>query len=358
MRKTGLVWDPLFIEHIRNLGHIESPNRLAAIYHHIENDGLAADTHTVPIRPATPEDIRLIHSEAHFQRIAASAGQDFIQLDPDTWASPKSFDAAMHAAGSGIALLERILNGELDNGFLLARPPGHHAESDHTSGFCLFNNIAIAAEHLIRREGLSRVAVVDFDIHHGNGTQNAFFDRSDVLYVSSHLMPHFPGTGHIGQTGYADGVGFTVNCPLRQGMGDDEFITVYRDIVLPILNEYRPDFLLVSAGYDAHRRDPLGGTRVSTEAFAAVSKMMIDAADRCCGGRTAFFLEGGYDLPALVESVEASLRALLGLLGEEEDRYGQSRKDRVPEYFEHLRKNHAAFWNCLRSPEDAPKDPT
>ncbi len=313
MKRTGLVWDPLFIEHLRDPnGHPESPARLVAVYQELEAEGLFEKVTRIPIRQATEEDIYLNHMKLHYERIASSAGWPFVSFDPDTWATEKSFEAAANAAGSGIALAQAVLDGQIDNGFLLSRPPGHHALYDRTMGFCLFNNIAITAEYLVRHRRPKKIAIVDFDVHHGNGTQASFYDRPDILYCSTHQYPYFPGTGKAKEIGNGLGAGFTVNIPLPAGLGDTEYLPLYEYMVIPIVEEYQPDFILVSAGFDIHQLDPIGGMDVSTSAITQIADMLVEVADRVCDGRIVFFLEGGYHPGSLAESVAQCVRILMG----------------------------------------------
>jgi acetoin utilization deacetylase AcuC-like enzyme len=255
-------------------------------------------------RPATREELARIHTAAYLDQVAAADGRA-VMLDPDTFTSPESVEIARLAAGAAIeAARHSWLTGE--SAMALVRPPGHHAEPDRAMGFCLYNNIAVAAAAL-RAEGVSRVAIVDFDVHHGNGTQAAFYADPSVLFISSHQFPYYPGTGAAGEMGSGAGQGFTVNIPMEAGARDDEYDRVYRSIVVPALERFAPDVMLVSAGYDAHERDPLAGMRMTTEGFAALVGLLKDTAARLCGGRVAFITEGGYHLGALQDCLEATI---------------------------------------------------
>jgi len=239
-----------------------------------------------------------------------------VSLDPDTYTSPESYDVALLAAGAAIDAVERAMSGSHSYTLAMMRPPGHHAEPAHAMGFCLFNNVAVAAAHARHALGASRVAIVDYDVHHGNGTQHMFDRDPSVLYVSTHQYPYYPGTGAAGEIGTGLGEGFTVNLPMEAGSIDADFDHVFERVVLPAVRQFEPDLLLVSAGFDAHERDPLGGMRVTTPAFAAMTKALRQVADECCRGRIACVLEGGYDLEALAASIDAAIEVLSGPAGE------------------------------------------
>jgi acetoin utilization deacetylase AcuC-like enzyme len=242
--------------------------------------------------------------------VAATRGR-IVAFDPDTQAGPRTYDAALHAAGAVVDAVARVLDGALDRAFCLSRPPGHHAESDRVMGFCYFNNVAVAAAEALAR-GLTRVLVVDFDVHHGNGTQQIFEADRRVLYVSSHAHPFYPGTGAVHETGRGDGRGYTVNLPLPSGCGDAEYLRVYREIVAPIARAYDPELVLVSAGFDAFAGDPLAGMRVSAEGFGALAGLCAAAAGGAARGRVVAALEGGYDLGGLATGGAAVTRVLTG----------------------------------------------
>ncbi|RJO68870.1 MAG: histone deacetylase, partial [Myxococcales bacterium] len=285
---------------------------------------------------------------AHYASLAGTAGTSYpVRLDPDTSATAHSFEAACAAVGGGIALIDAVLDGRVDNGFALPRPPGHHALPHRSMGFCLFNNIAIAAEHLVRRRGQKRVAVVDFDVHHGNGTQDAFYERPDVLFCSSHQWPFYPGSGRAQEIGEGAGQGFTLNMPLPYGVEDEPFLGLWTRGVIPVLKEYAPEFILVSAGYDAHRADPIGGMQLTSELYGRLSKTLVETAQEVCGGRIVFFLEGGYHLQALAESVAYGVRALLGDLADLDARPGDDDGE-GDELFAPTRRALKDYWKVLR----------
>lgn len=348
MNRTALVWDDSFKAHLADApGHPETPERLTAMYNALRTRGLDRSTLTLPLRVATEEDITLVHSLAHLRQVEGSRHENFSAIDPDTWMTSGSYEAAMTAAGSSIALVDAILDDVADNGFALVRPPGHHAVPRRGMGFCLFNNVAIAAEHLLRRRGLAKVAVVDFDVHHGNGTQDAFYDRADLLYVSTHQSPFYPGSGHFDEVGEGAGKGYTVNLPLLPGNGDHEYLLLFTHIIVPILEEYAPDFLLVSAGYDLHRADPIGGMQLSTEGITRIAALLCDCARRVCKGRVAFFLEGGYNLEASAACVVPTVETLQGVLESSAAIQPQIPGSRILPVLRQAKTTLSPHWKCL-----------
>ena len=295
-----------FAEHTTPPGHPERPARAevmdAVALRWRERGGQVAAP-----RPATREELARVHDEAYLDRIAATHGSASA-LDPDTFTSPESHEVALLAAGATIEAARHAQDGR-GPAVALVRPPGHHAERDRAMGFCLYNNAAVAAADALSR-GASRVAIVDIDVHHGNGTQWMFYDDPRVLYVSTHQFPFYPGTGSAGEVGHGDGAGYTLNVPLEVGATDADYWHVYDDVIGPAIERYAPDLLLVSAGYDAHERDPLAGMRMTTEGYAAIVGRLRVAALRACGGRIAAVTEGGYHLQSLAACLEATLDEL------------------------------------------------
>lgn len=291
-----------FSEHQTPPGHPERPER-AEVMDAIAGEWRKAGGEVVAPRAVTREQLSRVHDAEYLRRIAETAGQS-VALDADTFTSPETYDIAHLAAGATIDAVERVMGGAHTRALALVRPPGHHAERDRAMGFCLFNNIAVAAAHA-RASGAARVAIVDYDVHHGNGTQHMFEHDPTVLYVSMHQYPFYPGTGDVGEIGVGDGRGFTVNVPLEVGSTDEDYRLVFTDVVTPVLRSFKPSLVLVSAGFDAHQRDPLGGMRVTTPAFGAMTNDLRAVADECCGGRLVAVTEGGYDLKALAESLRA-----------------------------------------------------
>jgi acetoin utilization deacetylase AcuC-like enzyme len=267
--------------------------------------------HVESPRSVTDVEITRIHDADYLTSIKETAGRA-VALDPDTFTSPGSFSAAYLAAGAAVTAVEHVLDSDAGTRALaMVRPPGHHAERNRAMGFCLFNNIAIAAASA-RARGLSRVAVVDYDVHHGNGTQWSFYNDPSVLFISSHQYPYYPGTGAAGDIGSGAGAGFTVNLPLSAGATDADYELAYTKVALPILKQFKPELILISAGFDAHMNDPLAGMRVTSPYFGHLTAAIAAVADECCKGRLVAVTEGGYDLAALAESLLASIRALEG----------------------------------------------
>lgn len=309
----GYFHHPLFEKHLENYAHVEQPERLKAIFQKIKSGPLGDKIDFIEAQPADPAWIMRIHDPEYVNGILSLDITDAVILDwGDTVATPATPKAALHAAGAAVQAARMVLDGKLSGAFCAVRPPGHHAEYDRAMGFCIFNNIAIAAADLIEHGGLSRVAIVDWDVHHGNGTERTFVDDPRVLYVSLHQYPHYPGTGHQNTTGTGAGEGFTMNIPMGAGAGDKEYLDAFDSRILPALDDFKPEFILVSAGFDAHMDDPLSGTRLTTGAYGEMTHRLKDAATRHCGGRLVSLLEGGYNLTALADSVEAHLTVLTG----------------------------------------------
>jgi acetoin utilization deacetylase AcuC-like enzyme len=308
--KTGLVLDRRFEDHDTGAGHPERPERIRAI-RDLMVQYRREDLVDVEPRMATPEEIALNHDPEHVARVATTADRAYAAFDADTPVCAKSYETATLAAGGYLRLLETILAGDVDNGFAFVRPPGHHAESDRAMGFCLFNNVAIGARWL-RTRGVGRILIVDWDVHHGNGTQDSFYDDPDTLYVSTHQFPFYPGTGAAREVGRGTAAGRTLNVPLPAGCGDDEYVAAFTELIAPIATQFRPEFVLISAGFDADYRDPLAGMQATDEGFRAMTRVLMQVADAHANGRVAAILEGGYDLGALRAAVPAVLDELAG----------------------------------------------
>jgi len=304
---TGLVYDERFLLHRAPDGHPEHEERIEAIWSRFQSEGLTARCERIAARPATREELLAVHTEDLLAAVHGTSSRDLTQLDPDTYARRESQQAALLAAGGLMDLCAKVTAGGLANGFALVRPPGHHAEADRAMGFCLFNNVAIAAR-AARNRGTRRVLIVDWDLHHGNGTQSAFWDDPDVLYFSMHQYPFYPGTGAISEIGGPHALGRTINVPWPAGMGDAEYLAALDRVLLPIARGFSPDLVLVSAGFDAAEGDLLGGMRITPEGYAAMTARLAELAD----GKVVLALEGGYNLDAIAASAAACLRVLLG----------------------------------------------
>jgi acetoin utilization deacetylase AcuC-like enzyme len=304
---TALLTHPACLGHDTSPRHPESPARLEAVLDALSGEAFATlARHEAP--RASRDDLALVHPRAFIDAVlAAIPRQGHAALDPDTIISPGSGEAALRAAGAVIAAVDWVMAGDCVNAFCAVRPPGHHAEPDRAMGFCLFNNVAVGAAHAHRRHGCARVAVVDFDVHHGNGTQAAFAANPDLFYASTHQAPFYPGTGAADETG----VGNIVNVPLPAGSGSAPFRAAYERTILPALEAFRPDFLLISAGFDAHRRDPLAQLMLEEADYVWITERLMAVAARHADGRIVSSLEGGYDLPALAASTAAHVAMLM-----------------------------------------------
>lgn len=308
MITTGIVRDDRYMEHDIGPFHPESPQRLKATYRALE--GLKGRYQEISPRQATHEEVALIHTPSYIKRIEATRSSPRVQLDPDTATCPRTYEVALLAVGGLLEAVDRVLDGKLQNAFALVRPPGHHAERDRAMGFCIFNNVAIAAKYA-QRKGLERVLIVDWDLHHGNGTQQAFWEDPSVLYFSTHQYPYYPGTGHWTETGAGEGKGFTVNCPLRVGHDDRDYANIFRHLLEPVALQFRPQLLLVSAGFDIYYRDPLGGMKVSEEGFARLTDLLIELGQKT-SSPVILTLEGGYHVEGIARSVVEVVRRLSG----------------------------------------------
>jgi acetoin utilization deacetylase AcuC-like enzyme len=305
---TLLISHPACLEHIVPQGHPERPDRLRAVERALEAEKFQALAR-VEAPMASLETLALCHPMDYITSLRdASPDEGLIQLDGDTSMSPGTFEAALRAAGGAALAVDEVLAKKDANAFVATRPPGHHAQTARPMGFCLFDNAAIAARHAQNHHGIARVAIVDFDVHHGNGSQEIFWADKTVMYCSTHQMPLFPGTGAIGESGEYNTV---VNAPLRPGDGADKFKAAFEDRILPRLIEYKPELVIISAGFDAHYRDPLANLNLAEEDFAWATKKIMDVAESCAGGRVVSLLEGGYDLAALGNSVAAHVTALM-----------------------------------------------
>jgi acetoin utilization deacetylase AcuC-like enzyme len=311
----AIIKDDRYLEHNAGEGHPESPNRLRVIHDLIAKE--FSDLPLIEPRAASEDELAAVHDPFYIQTVANTEGRAFSRLDPDTGLSARSYLVARLAAGGLLNGVDALLNPQStirnpQSVFAFVRPPGHHAEPGRGMGFCLFNNIAIAAEYAIEKHGLKRILIVDWDLHHGNGTQKVFYDRRDVLYFSSHQFPHYPGTGSFDEVGTGKGEGFTVNAPFPAGFGDAEYLAVYDRVLKPIALEYKPELVLVSAGFDPYVKDPLGGMEVTGDGFGNLAAIIRSIADATCGGKMLITLEGGYNPDGLRDGVRSVLQALTG----------------------------------------------
>jgi acetoin utilization deacetylase AcuC-like enzyme len=341
--RVALFDDAAFRAHDAGAGHPERPERLDAVRRGIREAGLESGLRISEARPATDEEILRVHTPEHLALVASTKGRR-VRFDPDTAAGPASFAAARRAAGAVVEAVEAVLDGRIDRAFCAVRPPGHHASADRAMGFCLLNNVAVGAAVAVAR-GLERVAILDFDVHHGNGTQAVFAADPRVLYVSSHQFPFYPGTGARGETGEGEGRGFTVNLPMPAGLGDGEYVRVYREVVEPIGRAFDPELVLVSAGFDAHRADPLAGMAVSAGGFASLMDVCLAVASGAARGRLVAVLEGGYDLDGLAESSATVLSRMMDRPSAVADR---TTRPGIDSLLAAYRASHVPHWSVLK----------
>lgn len=309
--KTGYIYDQAFLRHETSAGHPECSDRLRTTLSYLNTlKGFNSLTSISP-RSISIDELLLCHSQGYVDRARNACLTSQPYLDSmDVSISSDSYDVALLAAGASLSLSDKVIDRSIDNGMLLARPPGHHAERDQAMGFCLFNNVALLARYLQKNHGLDKICILDWDVHHGNGTQHTFEEDPSVFYISSHEYPYYPGTGAHSENGIGKGRGATLNCPLAAGCGDKEYEDIFRQRILPAIDQFQPEFILISAGFDAHKDDPLGHMQISTSFYGWMTLRIMELADKHCQGRIISVLEGGYDLQALAYCVSEHLRAL------------------------------------------------
>jgi len=310
--KTGFVYHPDYLKHHTGNAHPESSRRLVHLLEYLESTDTTSQLELVePHNPST-KWIKLIHSPEYIKSIEEACKNGIEMLDADTTISRDSYDVALLAIGGVLAGVDAVVQKKIRNAFCAVRPPGHHAERERAMGFCIFNNIAVASRYIQKKHELNKVLIVDWDAHHGNGTQNAFYQDPTVYYFSIHQFPHYPGTGKEDETGDREGTGFTLNMPMAAGSGDVEYLEAFQNILYPAAQQFSPDFILISAGFDGHKDDPLSNLNLSTEGYEKLTRIVLNLAEECCEGRLISILEGGYNLKAFCESVDAHLCALMG----------------------------------------------
>jgi len=321
--RTAIIYSQKYLEHKTGNGHPERPQRLTAIMRGIEVSRLLKDGKCMLVEPKSIslEDLLMIHTPEHVERVRSICKSGGGILDDETPVSKESFDVAMLAAGGAIRAVQGVMSKEFDNAFALVRPPGHHAGPNFSLGFCIFNNVALAAKYLNEKMGLRRILIFDIDAHHGNGTQDIFYDVSDVLFISIHEDPtEFPRTGFIGEVGVDEGLGYTVNIPLPYGSGDPAYLMALKNIVLPIFSQYKPQFMLISAGFDGYYRDAVADLSLSAYMYPKIFHILLDLAQKLCDGRLVAVLEGGYNLSFLRKAVPACVAKLAGAYFRVKDR--------------------------------------
>ena len=334
--KAGLVYDPIYLEHDTGR-HPEKSQRLVAIMSHLEETGAKEKLTLLSPRPASIEELETVHAPEYVSEVKSKAERGGGWLDPDTIMCPRSYEVALYAAGGLLTGVESVVKGEIDSAFALVRPPGHHATRNRAMGFCIFNNVAIAAKFALSNFNLSRVLIADFDVHHGNATQETFYADPRVLYFSTHQYPFYPGTGWMDEIGTGEGEGFTVNFPMNAGWGDEEYLRAYNEVLVPVARRFLPQLILVSAGFDPHWADRIAMMQVSVSGFAQIVLVLKRLADELCQGRLVFTLEGGYNLQVAASSVKATFDVLLDS-SEIVDPLGKSTRVRHKGFDEHIEK--------------------
>ena len=310
---TGFLYDDRFLDHDAGAGHPERRERLSSTMAHLQAQAWFGQLRMLAPRVAEETWVESVHSHDLIVRARSACEQELPFLDVmDVGISRESFDTALLAVGGAQMLADIVIAGEVDNAFALCRPPGHHAERDQALGFCLFNNVAIAARYLQKEHGLDKILILDWDVHHGNGSQHSFEDDPSVLYVSTHQYPFYPGTGAYSETGIGRGEGATLNCPMPAGAGDEQYAQVFVEKILPKIDEFAPEFVIISAGFDGHVDDPLANICLSTEFYGWMSARLMEVADKHCEGRLISLLEGGYNINKLPLCVDEDLQVLAG----------------------------------------------
>ena len=309
---TGFVYHPDYKLHDAGSGHPERPERVEAIVSHLKQQGLLDELTRIDPRPVDESWLAEVHTQTYLDRLEAAVKDAPVYLDPDTGLSSDSVRVAKLASGGVLAAVDAVMAGEVDNAFVAQRPPGHHALPDRAMGFCLINHVAVAARYLQKKHGIQLVLIVDWDVHHGNGTEYMFYSDPSVFYFSTHQYPYYPGTGAAADTGSGAGDGFTLNVPLPAGTGDVEIISAFNSKLAPAMEEFQPEFVLISAGFDAHQEDPLASFELSDAGYRKLTQIVMNIASKSAQGRIVSLLEGGYDLEALASSVEAHVLTLAG----------------------------------------------
>ena len=309
MNKTGYISDPFYLKH-KNEPHPENPGRLNAIQKNIESSKYYNNLTLIQPRKATVEDIAKVHGTGYIRSVEDSCRNGVRNLDADTVISSDSYQAALLSAGAGLEALDKILEGTVDNAFCAVRPPGHHAEQNKAMGFCLFNNVGVIARYAQDVKNIQKIFIFDWDVHHGNGTQHSFYKDSSIYYSSIHQYPFYPGTGGVDETGTGDGLGSNLNIPMRAYSYDTDYINAIEHKLIPVIQKFNPDLIIISAGFDAHENDPLAQINLSTDCYGKMTQKLMEIANDVCNGRILSMLEGGYDYSALADSVKLHVETL------------------------------------------------
>ena len=346
-----VVWDALFEEHLKGVFHLESSKRIPAVRKILSADSLFDRITIIPPRQASFDELLWCHKKEYIEKVAKTSGIKISSLDTDTQTTAQTYVTAKLAAGGIFSLIDTLYSQEAGSqGIAFIRPPGHHAEPDRAMGFCIFNNVALGAEYALKHYNAERVLIVDIDLHHGNGTQKIFYDRKDVLYFSAHQFPCFPGTGKLGETGNGEGMGYTVNVPLHMGLSDLDYQKVFHFMLCPIAEEYRPDIIMVSLGFDLFHDDPLGKMNVSPEGYALMTRMLKELAGELCKGKIMFVMEGGYSIKGIKKCGSRVIQELAGIPTLPPDKIERVKKEN-PENLLGLKKAievHKEYWKCLK----------
>ena len=309
MNKTGYISDPFYLKH-KNEPHPENPGRLNAIQKNIESSKYYNNLTLIQPRKATVEDIAKVHSTGYIRSVDDSCRNGVRNLDADTVISADSYQAALLSAGAGLEALDKILEGTVGNAFCAVRPPGHHAEQNKAMGFCLFNNVGVIARYAQDVKNIQKIFIFDWDVHHGNGTQHSFYKDSSIYYSSIHQYPFYPGTGGVDETGTGDGLGSNLNLPMQAYSCDADYINAIEHKLIPVIQKFNPDLIIISAGFDAHENDPLAQINLSTDCYGKMTQKLMEIANDVCNGRILSMLEGGYDYSALADSVQLHVETL------------------------------------------------
>ena len=310
MNKTGYASDPFYLRH-ETEPHPENPGRLTAIQNRLESSEFYNNLIPIQPRKATAEEIGMVHDSGYVASVKQSCADEVRNLDADTVISSNSYDAALLSVGAGMKAIDQLIDGNIHNAFCAVRPPGHHAEQDHAMGFCLFNNVGIAARYAQKTKGLNKIFIFDWDVHHGNGSQHSFYSDPSIYYSSTHQYPFYPGTGAKEETGTGDGLGTTLNLPMDAYSDDDNYLSAVEKKLIPEIQHYKPDLIIISAGFDAHQNDPLAQIQLTTDCFGKMTELLMGIARDVCDGRLLSMLEGGYDYDALSDSVRLHMQTLL-----------------------------------------------
>ena len=310
MNKTGYASDPFYLRH-ETEPHPENPGRLTAIQNRLESSEFYNNLIPIQPRKATAEEIGMVHDSGYVASVKQSCADEVRNLDADTVISSNSYDAALLSAGAGMKAIDQLIDGNIHNAFCAVRPPGHHAEQDHAMGFCLFNNVGIAARYAQKTKGLNKIFIFDWDVHHGNGSQHSFYSDPSIYYSSTHQYPFYPGTGAKEETGTGDGLGTTLNLPMDAYSDDDDYLSAVENKLIPEIQHYKPDLIIISAGFDAHQNDPLAQIQLTTDCFGKMTELLMGIARDVCDGRLLSMLEGGYDYDALSDSGRLHMQTLL-----------------------------------------------